>query len=271
MYVVLGRDRTRSHCRCSGVCALLQVLRILPHPSASGVSLVHVGLDVPATEAKTLGFLPSPLGVQKQQQEQQGQQKGKQQSFSWALLLPNGGTGAEATNYALYVRDAQKEAVETPAKEQATQQLCSYSFRRDYVWQVRQQRIDIHGTRRCLTLAFSAPQQSQFCLSPLCCSYSQPSAAAAGGAAGAERAVVLVVPPFPGNDNHEGDGPEEEECLMLQLAGPRRVLLKAGASKRRPRVVAHLTSTDKRKDRNAEPEGNEEEAVEQDTGNGWEA
>ncbi|KAL8275942.1 hypothetical protein Esti_000058 [Eimeria stiedai] len=73
----------------------------------------------------------------------------------------------------------------------------------------------------------------------------RPPSAGSGAAAGAERAVVLVVPP-PASEGGgaSAGGPhsieKEECCLLLQLAGPRRVLLKAGASQRRPRVVASL-------------------------------
>lgn len=210
-----------------------RVLRVLPHPSASGVRLVQVGLDVPPAEKKVLALPPSTRAGQEQQGQEQQQERGQQQelqhdrsrrgALSWALLLPSSGSGGgDAVTYALYLRDAQKEAADSeaatptasaaaaatgagrgPEERGEQQQPYSYGFRRDYVW--------------------------------------QPSAAA-GGAAGTERAVVLVLPPPPSDSSPQRSerlrDEEGEECLMLQLAGPRRVLLKAGGSRRRPGVLA---------------------------------
>ena len=136
------------------------MLRILPHPSASGVRLVHVGFDVPENEAKTLRLPPSIHAGQQQQEQQQQQQQQQQQeqqqqeqqqqkqALSWALLLPSSSNGADTVTYALYLRDAQKEAADAAAAATTTatggrgeeqpgqQQPFLYGFKRDYLWQV---------------------------------------------------------------------------------------------------------------------------------------
>ncbi|XP_026192596.1 histone-lysine N-methyltransferase 2D-like, partial [Cyclospora cayetanensis] len=212
-------------------------LLLVPQSVNPTVRLLHVGLDIPKGEAAALCHQPSPhAALQQQQQEQeqqkqeqqkqeqqkqeqqqqaqqkqdqqkqdQQQQKQDQQALPWAMLLPSNKEAADPVVYALYLRDGHREiSPAAPGACTASEKeggllpgdfSVSYSFRRNYVWQL-------------------------------------PSV---GTTAGAERAVVLVVPP---EAEAKGGAPgAEEECVLLQLAGPRRVLLKAGASQRKPRVV----------------------------------